>query len=119
MVLAKAPIRHSHLQLHLGILECFTKKTLMNTQHLNFMSLAILLDNPTSLVSKSSKIKFACQIKIYLYTPIPIFVNTIRSCCLRPSSTYVTYLGVIRHGSLGYRIFIEMHMRLMVWLVNM
>ena len=42
--------------------------------HLNFMGRAILLDNPTSCRNLA---KFVRQIKIYLYTPIPMFDNNI------------------------------------------
>ena len=62
----------------------FNMKTLLSTHHLYFMGRAILSVNTTSRVSNSSKMK------VYLYTPIPIFVNAERLCCLCPNSTYVT-----------------------------
>ena len=57
-------LKYIHLQLQLRIShQWFTRKTLLNT-YLNFMGHAILLDQ--------SLPKFDRQIKIYLYTPIPV-----------------------------------------------
>ena len=60
MVLTYAAIRvtkNSNLELQLRISrQWFSRKILMNTQHLNFMGRTILLDNAMSRVSKSSKI---------------------------------------------------------------
>ena len=81
-------LKHNHLQLQLRIShQWFTRKTLLNTLHLYFMGRVILIDNPMSRVlvvtSACSLAIFACQMKIYLYTPIPILANMIWPCCLR------------------------------------
>ena len=87
-------LKHNHLQLQLRILsEWFTGKTLLNTQHLNLMGCVILLDNP--MPGCQSLVKFARQMKIYLYTPIPMLVNMIWLCCLCPNSTYVTLWSLL------------------------
>ena len=74
-------LKHNHLRLQLRISnQWFTRKTLLNT-HLNFMGNTILLGNPTSLTN------FARQMKIYLYTPIPVFATMMWPFCLHQNST--------------------------------
>ena len=59
-------LKHNHLQLQLRISrQWFTRMTLLNAQHLNFMGCAILLDNPTLRVSRIVK---SPDENIFVYT---------------------------------------------------
>ena len=79
-------LRHNHLQLQLISRLGFTKKTLLNTQHIIFMGPSLLLDNKRH--DCHGHAKFIREMKVYSYTPILIPTDMIWPCCLRPNSTY-------------------------------
>ena len=71
----------------------FTRKTLLSTQHLNFLGCPILLDNPEPLAAVVQQVlltkwKSICK-HLVLYLPSRIW-----PCCLSLSSTYSTYFGL-------------------------
>ena len=102
--------KHNHFQQQLRIsLHNLTRKSLLNTQNLNFMDRIVLFDNPTYRVSKCR------HMKAYLYTPIPFLVRRLWPCVCFVYTDIISYDTSI----LCYPISFELRMRLSVALFNM
>ena len=86
-----APIivtKSNHMQLQLRVSrQWFTRKTLLNTQHLKLMRRAILLDKKFSAMGYSGNIRSPNE-NTFVYTCIPMLASRIWPCYLHTNSTY-------------------------------